>query len=108
GNITLTAVVGTTLSNGTILTNPVSIVGTSGPGTTSNNGLTASTEADIFVRGGSAANADLSITKSDTGTSIAQGGFLTYTMSVHNNGPDIAVNTVVTDTLNANTTYVND
>ena len=43
--------------------------------------------------------ADLALTKSDSPDPVAAGGTLTYTIQVTNNGPDPAVNTVVTDDL---------
>jgi uncharacterized repeat protein (TIGR01451 family) len=43
--------------------------------------------------------ADLALTKSDSPDPVAQGGTLTYTIQVTNNGPDPAVNTVVSDDL---------
>ncbi len=52
--------------------------------------------------------ADLRITKTDDNDPVEAGGFVTYTLSVTNDGPNPATNVVVVDTLDANTTYVTD
>jgi uncharacterized repeat protein (TIGR01451 family) len=66
----------------------------------SNNDSTASAPV--------AASADVSIAKSDSGASVERGNNLTYTLLVANAGPSDATNVVVTDVLDANTTYVSD
>jgi uncharacterized repeat protein (TIGR01451 family) len=43
--------------------------------------------------------ADLSLTKSDSPDPVATGAVLTYTIKIHNAGPDPATNTIVTDSL---------
>jgi uncharacterized repeat protein (TIGR01451 family) len=43
--------------------------------------------------------ADLSLTKSDSPDPVANGAVLTYTIKIHNAGPNAATNTVVTDGL---------
>ena len=50
--------------------------------------------------------ADLEITKSDDADPAYAGDELTYTVEVTNNGPDTAVNPIVTDTLPAGLTFV--
>lgn len=50
--------------------------------------------------------ADLSVTKSDSPDPVVQGDQLTYTINVTNNGPATANGITVTDTLDANTSYV--
>jgi serralysin len=50
--------------------------------------------------------ADLSLTKSDSPDPVATGATLTYTIRVHNAGPDPATNTVVTDGLPGGVTFV--
>jgi uncharacterized repeat protein (TIGR01451 family) len=50
--------------------------------------------------------ADLSLTKSDSPDPVTTGGTLTYTIKIHNAGPDPATNTVVTDGLPGAVTYV--
>ncbi len=61
--------------------------------------------ADNKVAG---AFADLSITKTAFPDPIAIGQLLTYTLTVENNGPDTAVNTLVIDTLPISVTYAAD
>ncbi|MCL4295825.1 MAG: S8 family serine peptidase [Anaerolineae bacterium] len=51
-------------------------------------------------------DADLAITKSDNPDPVQAGSQLTYTIVVTNNGPATANGVVVTDTLDANTTFV--
>ncbi len=53
-------------------------------------------------------SADLAITKNDDADPPPAGSNLTYTISVHNNGPSNATGVVVTDPLPAATTYVSD
>ncbi|HYC56833.1 MAG TPA: hypothetical protein VEL28_18015 [Candidatus Binatia bacterium] len=53
-----------------------------------------------------APSADLSIVKSDSGAGVSPGDSLTYTINVANAGPQAATNVVVTDTLDASTSFV--
>ena len=53
-----------------------------------------------------AANADLSITKTDSSDPVAPGGNLTYTVTVTNNGPSTATDVTLTDTLPGGVTFV--
>ena len=53
-------------------------------------------------------NADLEISKTDSPDPVLVGGQLVYTITVKNNGPHIALDVVVTDTLPASVTYVSD
>ena len=50
--------------------------------------------------------ADLSIVKTDSVDPASSGVPFTYTLTVTNNGPDVAVNTAVTDTLPASVTLI--
>ena len=50
--------------------------------------------------------ADLSISKADDVDPIIAGHTLTYSMTVHNTGPEEAANVIVTDTLPAGVTFV--
>jgi uncharacterized repeat protein (TIGR01451 family) len=50
------------------------------------------------------ASADLSVTKTDGNTTYTPGGSTTYTVTVHNAGPDDAVNVNITDTAPADGT----
>ena len=52
--------------------------------------------------------ADLEIAKTDNPDPVLAGGQLVYTITVKNNGPHIALDVVVTDTLPAEVTYVSD
>ncbi len=53
-------------------------------------------------------DADLRIDKSDSPDPVLAGGTLTYTLTAFNDGPDIALDVVVTDTLPAEVAYVSD
>src|SRR5216117_166809 len=50
--------------------------------------------------------ADLSVTKSDSPDPVNTGAVLTYTIRVHNAGPDPATNTVLTDSLPGGVTFI--
>jgi uncharacterized repeat protein (TIGR01451 family) len=50
--------------------------------------------------------ADLSVTLSDSPDPVATGASLTYTLRIHNAGPDPATNTIVTDGLPGGVTFV--
>jgi uncharacterized repeat protein (TIGR01451 family) len=50
--------------------------------------------------------ADLSLTKTASPPTVAQGGTIDYTLTVTNNGPSQALNVTVTDTLPAGVTFV--
>ncbi|MDW3647600.1 MAG: hypothetical protein R8P61_11080 [Bacteroidia bacterium] len=49
---------------------------------------------------------DISVTKSDSQDPVVQGDQLTYTLVVNNAGPSVANDVVLTDILDANTTFV--
>ncbi|HEX2645508.1 MAG TPA: ExeM/NucH family extracellular endonuclease, partial [Thermoanaerobaculia bacterium] len=51
-------------------------------------------------------NADLAIIKTDSADPVTAGTNLTYTITVSNNGPDVAANAAWSDTLPAGTTFV--
>lgn len=51
-------------------------------------------------------HADLLVSLGVDKTSVKQGELLTYTITVHNFGPDAAANVVVNDTLSSGTTFV--
>ncbi len=55
---------------------------------------------------GSAAEADLAVDKGDSNDPVLPGANLTYTITVTNNGPDVAEDAELTDTLPAGTTFV--
>ncbi len=54
----------------------------------------------------SAANADLSVTGSSAPTTVTQGNNVTYTLNIHNAGPQAATNVVLTDTLPNAVTFI--
>src|SRR5439155_24328572 len=63
--------------------------------------------ADEFVpQAARTPQADLSIVKTDSPDPVQSGQELTYTLTVTNNGPDVATDTVVTDTLPSGVTLV--
>jgi uncharacterized repeat protein (TIGR01451 family) len=68
--------------------------------------------AGVALSGGTGAaappggSADVSVTKSDSADPVSAGGALTYTLSVHNAGPDQATGVVVTDKLPNGVTFV--
>jgi uncharacterized repeat protein (TIGR01451 family) len=72
-------------------------------------GLCVSTIASLAVASASAQApdpADLVLTKSDSPDPVQQGKVLTYTITVHNNGPDAAQNVTVSDALPAGVDFV--
>ena len=50
--------------------------------------------------------ADLTLTKTDSPDPVTEGDDLTYTIQIHNAGPDIATGVTMTDVLPPNTTFV--
>jgi uncharacterized repeat protein (TIGR01451 family) len=55
-----------------------------------------------------APSADIGVSKADSGSPVVQGGRLTYTIEVTNDGPSDATGVAVIDTLDSETTYVSD
>lgn len=94
--VTLTVNV-TPNADGTI-TNTVSVISDTDDPDTGNN----SDSADTTVN---ALQADLSVTKSDDIDPIIEGGALTYTVVMTNNGPDAAENVVLDDIMPTGTTF---
>jgi uncharacterized repeat protein (TIGR01451 family) len=74
-------------------TNDASVVSTGHPG------VLNATQASTTVQ-----NADLVVTKAHAGATTP-GGALTYTITVHNNGPSDATNVTLNDTAPANVTF---
>ena len=60
---------------------------------------------DVVETTSLAAKADLTIAKTESHDPVTAGKNLTYTLTVHNNGPSNAPNVVVTDTLPSGTIY---
>lgn len=81
------------------LTNAATVTATEPEPTTDTNPNTAS--ASTTATG----SAVLEVTQTDNATVVAAGGFLTYVISIRNNGPSTATNIVVTDTLPAGVTF---
>jgi len=84
---------------GTTITNSVTVSSTTGDPTSANN--TASTSATVA----SPTQADVAIIKTASPEPVNQGTNLTYTLQVTNNGPAVAQNLVVTDTLPGQVTF---
>ena len=66
-------------------------------GTSSNNSASAQTTVT--------ATADLSLTKTDAPDPVLEGEQITYTLTVHNSGPQSATGVALTDTLPAGVTF---
>lgn len=69
--------------------------------------MTATTDIgmDEFT-GAVVQNADLAVTKTDSPDPVTEGGNVTYTVTVTNNGPGAATNVVLTDVLDGLVTFV--
>ena len=96
--ITVTGTVSASMSPGAALTNTASVSGTLTDPNLSNN--TASASATLT------AEADVSIVKTFAPASPVAGQNLTYTLTVHNDGPSEARDVRVTDPLDPATTFV--
>ena len=60
--------------------------------------------APVTVTAPPTATADVSVSKTDSPDPVLVGGNLTYTLAIHNAGPDAAVGVVVSDSLPAGVT----
>lgn len=96
--ITVTGTVSASMSPGAALTNTASVSGTLTDPNLSNNTASAS--------GTLTAEADVSIVKTFAPASPVAGQNLTYTLTVHNDGPSEARDVRVTDPLDPATTFV--
>jgi uncharacterized repeat protein (TIGR01451 family) len=94
-------------------------VNSNAPSTISNTATASSTTSDpdpdnnsstaeTTVNTSSTTSADVSVTKSDSPDPVNAGDQLTYTIEVHNSGPDAAQSVQMTDTLPADVTFKND
>jgi uncharacterized repeat protein (TIGR01451 family) len=101
GNALFTLIVNVdgSATDGTIITNVATVTATTIDSTPANNTATATTTV-------STADADLSITKTDSPDPVTAGTNLTYTLTVNNAGPDAASTVAVSDTLPTETTFV--
>jgi uncharacterized repeat protein (TIGR01451 family) len=91
GSATFTLVVNVTATSGSI-SETVTASSDNYDNVIGNNSATAVTTID---------SADLSIAKTTGATSVAPGGTVTYTITIHNAGPSTATSVVMTDTLPA-------
>ncbi|MEK6304448.1 MAG: HYR domain-containing protein [Acidobacteriota bacterium] len=83
---------------GTLITNNAVGASTTADPTMSNNTGTATTTVQ--------AQSDLAVTKTDSPDPVIAGNNITYTVNFANNGPSIAANVTVTDSVPANATFV--
>ncbi len=93
GSITVTVLVNSPLANGTILTNTVTLTATEG--TVSDSETTTVSSAPV-----------LSITKIDNVDPVSPGNQIVYTINYSNTGTVAATNVVVTESYDANVTFV--
>jgi uncharacterized repeat protein (TIGR01451 family) len=96
-----TVTIGVTPSNGGALTNTATVTASTSDPDQSNNTATAQTAVNAPPP-----NADLSLAKSDVPDPVVVGSQLTYTLTVHNNGPDAAQGVSLSDPLPAGVTFV--
>ncbi|HEX8287248.1 MAG TPA: choice-of-anchor Q domain-containing protein, partial [Pyrinomonadaceae bacterium] len=94
---TLVVKVDSATAAGTVLSNTATVSSATADPNTGNESATATTTV--------AAQADLQITKSDGGASVAPGGTVAYILAYSNNGASTAANVVITETIPANTTF---
>jgi len=95
-----------TLDSGNSATITIVVTVNATSGTLSNTGTVSGNEPDPNAANNSATkattitpSADLSISKTRTPPTVLPGGNVTYSIFVTNNGPSVATNVVVTDTL---------
>lgn len=96
-SFTLVVQVSNATPNNTTISNTATVTSTTSDPNPANNSATAPTTVSN--------NADLIVTKSGPGTPTAIGFDITYTISLHNNGPNDAASTSLTDVLPPNTTF---
>ena len=73
--------------------------------TATRNGATAATLQKDVVVAGSSARTDLAVSQTDSSDPVPLGNYVTYTLTVQNNGPDPATGVTVSDTLPAGAAY---
>ncbi len=81
------------------ITNTAKVASTTSDPNAANNTATVTTNVI-------ASSADLSINKTDTPDPVAPGDTITYTLTLKNDGPNVAENVTVTDTIPADTALV--
>ena len=84
-------------SPGTITNHAVATTATSDPNTANNSAGQDTTVIPLL--------ADLSVINSDNPDPVTQGSPLTYTVTIMNNGPDIAQTVLLTDTMPTGATF---
>lgn len=87
-------------ASGTTLSTTATISTTTTDSIASNN---SATDTNLVT---ASTNADMAITKADSPDPVGVGQLVTYHLTVTNNGPAIATNVVVSDTLPASMTFV--
>jgi uncharacterized repeat protein (TIGR01451 family) len=96
---TIVVKVGSSVANGTVITNTATAATTSIDTNSANNSASATTTVQVV--------ADLEITsKTDTPDPVIASQNITYTVNFMNNGPSDAQTVTVTDAVPANTTFV--
>ena len=91
---TVTAPGGTSLINTAVVSS-----------TTLDTNLGNNTEAETTSVSSAPAGADLSVVKVSSPSPVSTGGVLTYTIQVHNGGPDLATGVILTDAIPSGTTF---
>jgi uncharacterized repeat protein (TIGR01451 family) len=103
GSVTFTiyAKVADNTVNGTVIGNSVTINsnGTTDPNPNNNTSTTTTT-----VSGDT--SADISVVKTASTQTVAGGSLMSYTITINNNGPNVAQNVAITDVLPTNATLV--
>jgi uncharacterized repeat protein (TIGR01451 family) len=93
---TLTLAVNGATPNGTVISNTATVSSTTSDPNAGNNSATSNATVSV--------SADVAVTKSAPAT-IAPNGSIAYTIGVTNNGPNVAQNVSLSDTLPASTTF---
>jgi uncharacterized repeat protein (TIGR01451 family) len=98
GTFTLVVNVPTTVATGTVISSAATVSSTTGDPNAANN---TGTSSNVTV----AAGADLAITQTPGSASVIQGGTISYTVVVTNNGPSAATTPAWTQSTPTNTTF---
>jgi uncharacterized repeat protein (TIGR01451 family) len=101
GFAVVTIVVTVTAPGGITLTNTAFVTAVTPDPSPANNTATATSTVSPAPGG-----ADLSVVKNSSAATVPSGSNLTYTVTVHNGGPDLATGVIMTDALPTGTTFV--